>query len=584
MEKEKKYVYRKNKAVKGLGISILGAVGTLLTGEAALANGSQEVTISKVDIEKLTEEEKSKIKYGAINEKMSWTNQEGNIEWITEFVLVYQTTGKCEIVETPKGKLPATGEIPTKALTGLGYGILGLGGYLLFKNRKNGKTAAIAVLVAGGLSLSTPALANSQQFLETIEKININLNTTYTSQPESNKCWEYVGYYPKTTTKVPSEPGIIIPEQPKETPKTPVVETKELDPIIETGKVIVKFKDETGKTIAPEKELISTIVSTTQRTETITDGISSVSEKKIETNTNYDATGLRPETIDFEDERYTYIQVEGEVTGTVKAGTTEITYIYKKLDPIVETVTKEITGKVITKYINEQTGEELVGETPIVEGVVTNEITKTTKTGTGKITNTETTTEATGLEYDTTADKKTKDAIIAGMRTAPVEVINPQTGETSTIDNAVVQVLKIDIPVQNNETDTTAVAKAIAEKNGYGTVEVVKVGTREVVVGEKHSYYVNEMVRSNGEVGTTHIPKGQTYYIHEYKYEQKGNAGNQQVPYEYVRVDKSETGAVVEGVTVITYYYKPVSLSVIPTTNYVGITYSETTVMATISM
>ncbi|HFU3731156.1 TPA: MucBP domain-containing protein, partial [Streptococcus suis] len=338
MEKNHKYGFRKHKAVKGLGVALLGTVGVLAgsslvsanevgISEAVQTNRTIDATISRVDYNELTEEQKAHIKSGMIDEQLSWINPEtGNLEWITGFVAVYKSTGDCQVipidpkpiepnVTTPptpgsnipvlpltpnnqpvskvtgiprKSNLPKTGLVGSKIITVAGLGLLTFGGYLLFKNRKTGKHVAIALLVAGGVGVSSPVLANSRTFLDLVENVTLQLNSRFTHTPESDPCWEYIGYYPE------------IASVPAETPTSPNTLTSadlKSESQEHKGKVTVHYVDENGNIIADSKELVNAVVSTTYRTKVTINGLEKAIENTVPTEVDYDTSALKVNTI-----------------------------------------------------------------------------------------------------------------------------------------------------------------------------------------------------------------------------------------------------------------------------------------------
>ncbi|MCK3941277.1 hypothetical protein HCC47_00150 [Streptococcus suis] len=110
MESKHKYGFRKHKAVKGLGVALLGTISVLagtslasanetVNSEVVQTNRTIDATITRVNYNDLTAEQKARIKSGNIDEQLSWINPEtGNFEWITGFVAVYKPSGSCQVV------------------------------------------------------------------------------------------------------------------------------------------------------------------------------------------------------------------------------------------------------------------------------------------------------------------------------------------------------------------------------------------------------------------------------------------------------------------------------------------------------
>ncbi|NQP64591.1 hypothetical protein HO908_03220 [Streptococcus suis] len=736
-----------------------------------------------------------------IDEQLSWINPEtGNLEWITGFVAVYKSTGDCQVipidpkpiepnVTTPptpgsnipvlpltpnnqpvskvtgiprKSNLPKTGLVGSKTIAVAGLGLLTFGGYLLFKNRKTGKHVAIALLVAGGVGVSSPVLANSRTFLDLVENVTLQLNSHFTYTPATDTCWEYVGYYPEIASvpaETPTSPNILtsadllsesqetkgkvtvhyvdeegntiansqelvnavvsttyrtkvtingvekvientvptevdydtsalkvntilfngatyeyvsvegteagkvvagetevtyvyrkvtqpvvtreeldpiqetgkvtvhyvdevgnkladskelvnaiisttfrtkvttdgveeitenkvvsdarynaasvkatsleyngatyeyISVEGTETGKVvageteityvyrkvtqPVVTRQELEPLFETGTVNVHFSDEEGKVLAPSKVLVNTIVSFTEQTETITDGISNIEETKRETNASYDASNLRPDRIEFEGALYEYTSVNGAVSGKVLPGENHVTYIYRKVPNTVEESTREIKGKVITRYIDEVTGQEILPETIVKEGVIALEKTTVTKDALGNTVDTQISSTPASFDYSTEADKIVKEVEIAKKRTVATSWINPETQQTGLVENNAAQGLldsvtsRVRIYTPSNPGDPDNIAETLDHVRNEGFDEssqtIVEIGT-----GNNTTIY-----------GT------RDYTDYSYSYTRPSRAIVPEAEYEFSRVVGEEVGSSNQEVQTITYYYRP---------------------------
>ncbi|HEL2442293.1 TPA: LPXTG cell wall anchor domain-containing protein, partial [Streptococcus suis] len=425
----------KTKAYGLIGAIILAGAFDLFnvsTVEAAeIKSGFQNTPISRTAITSLTAEQQSQIIAGEITEvPMSWINAEtGNVEWITDFVLVYEKTGKCsaipsdeiQIPETPSSDtpvppssgtpgnpgsdtpktpssltpsnpiqkviqkvLPNTGVKQATTLIVVGVGLATFAGYLMFRNKRTGKTVAVALLVATGAGFSSAALAESVGFLDIVQQIEIKLDERFQHTAEESECWKYVGYIP-----------VIAEESVKESNKT--------------GNVNVKYVDTEGKEIKDLYNLVvDGLVSTTKTTTTTVDGVSSSTEETVESKLEYDATLHKPTTITFEGKVYEFVQVkDGDVEqGLVKEGTTTVTYIYRHVPQITESVTETTTeGNVNVKYVDTE-GKEIKDLYKLVENGLVSTTKTTTTTVDGVSSSTEETVES-KLKYDATTQKPT---------------------------------------------------------------------------------------------------------------------------------------------------------------------------------
>ncbi|MGQ7395524.1 LPXTG cell wall anchor domain-containing protein [Streptococcus suis] len=603
MEKNHKYGFRKHKAVKGLGVALLGTVGVLAgsslvsanevgISEAVQTNRTIDATISRVDYNELTEEQKAHIKSGMIDEQLSWINPEtGNFEWITGFVAVYKSTGDCQVipidpkpiepnVTTPptpgssipvlpltpnnqpvskvtgiprKSNLPKTGLVGSKTIAVAGLGLLTFGGYLLFKNRKTGKHVAIALLVAGGVGVSTPILANSTTFLDLVENVTLQLNSRFTHTPESDPCWEYIGYYPE------------IASVPAETPTSPNTLTS-ADLISESqetkGKVTVHYVDEEGNTIADSQELVNAVVSTTYRTKVTINGVEKVIENTVPTEVDYDTSALKVNTILFNGVSYEYVSVKGSETGKVVAGETEVTYVYRKvsqpvvtreeLDPIQE------TGKVTVHYVDEA-GNKLAESKELVNAIISTTFrTKVTTDGVEEIKENKVVSDAT---YNAAAVKATS-LESNGETYEFVAVQGTETGKVVAGETVVTYVYrKVTQPVVTREE-----LDSIQEK-GKVTVHYVdeagnKLAESKELVNAIISTTFRTKVTTDGveEIKENKVVSDATYNAAAVKATSLEYNGE---TYEYVSVTGNETGKVVEGETEVTYVYRKVTQPVV---------------------
>lgn len=403
----------------------------VVSADEAPKSGLQDTPISRVDIATLSDEQKARVVNGQITDNQtSWVNAEtGNVEWITDYVLVYQKSGKCDVVSTDKvtpatptedkketkvsdviaqatgvqastieKALPVTGEVSSKWFAVAGIGLATLGGYMVFRNRKTGKRVMLAVLVAGGLGVSGTALADSSDFLSVVETVKIELSSTFSYTAPESECWEYVGYIPEIAS-VPRESPVL---------ENPEAKFETLDPTVETGNVTVNYVDEAGNTIADSKTIVDKgIVNTISRTKVTVGDSSEIIETPSASGLTYDSTTVKPQTIDFEGKTYELVQVkDGDVEqGVVPVGDTSVTYIYKHV-PKVETseTTSETKGSVTIKYVDTEGNEIKNPYALVTDGVVSTTKTTTTLTD-GKETDKQVVTTPTGLTYDTTTQK-----------------------------------------------------------------------------------------------------------------------------------------------------------------------------------
>ncbi|MFV8064454.1 LPXTG cell wall anchor domain-containing protein [Streptococcus pluranimalium] len=603
MEKNHKYGFRKHKAVKGLGVALLGTVGVLAgsslvsanevgISEAVQTNRTIDATISRVDYNELSEEQKAHIKSGMIDEQLSWINPEtGNFEWITGFVAVYKSTGDCQVIPldpvpidpnvsipptpgsnipvlplTPnnqpiskvtgiprKSNLPKTGSVGSKTIAVAGLGLLTFGGYLLFKNRKTGKHVAIALLVAGGVGVSSPVLANSTTFLDLVEHVTLQLNSRFTHTPESDPCWEYIGYYPE------------IASVPAETPTSPNILTSAdlLSESQETkGKVTVHYVDEEGNTIADSQELVNAVVSTTYRTKVTINGVEKVIENTVPTEVDYDTSALKVNTILFNGASYEYVSVKGSETGKAVAGETEVTYVYRKvtqpvvtreeLDPIQE------TGKVTVHYVDEA-GNKLADSKELVNAIISTTFrTKVTTDGVEEIKENKVVSDAT---YNAASVKATS-LEYNGETYEYVSVEGTETGKVVAGETEVTYVYrKVTQPVVTREELDPI------QETGKVTVHYVdeagnKLADSKELVNAIISTTFRTKVTTDGveEIKENKVVSDATYNAAAVKATSLEYNGE---TYEYVSVTGNETGKVVEGETEVIYVYRKVTQPVV---------------------
>ncbi|MGQ7517687.1 MucBP domain-containing protein, partial [Streptococcus suis] len=265
------------------------------------------------------------------------------------------------------------------------------------------------------------------------------------------------------------------------------------------GNVNVKYVDTEGKEIKDLYNLVKEgLVSTTKTTTTTVDGVSSSTEETVESKLKYDATTQKPTTITFDGKVYEFVQVkDGDVEqGLVAEGTTTVTYIYKVAPNTTETISTPITGTVKTRYVDADTGEEIVSGSTIVDnGIVANKVTTIVRDAAGNVVSETTDIVPTGLTYDTTADKTAKNAEIALIRVRASEYILG-TGDFEYYKE------QFDIISYTDDGDTIT----IVQESGDSTQTTVYVKDQHTVTYSLDS--VDEAEKGTVEEGTKTI----TYY------------------------------------------------------------------------
>ncbi|HFI0324116.1 TPA: LPXTG cell wall anchor domain-containing protein [Streptococcus suis] len=564
-------------------ITLAGALGLMTTPSveaAEIKTGLQTTPIRRAALDSLSDEQKSHVIPGQITDvPMSWINSEtGNVEWITDFVLVYEKTGKCsaipsdeiQIPETPSSDtpvppssgtpgnpgsdtpktpssltpsnpiqkviqkvLPNTGVKQATTLIVVGVGLATFAGYLMFRNKRTGKTVAVALLVATGAGFSSAALAESVGFLDIVQQIEIKLDERFQHTAEESECWKYVGYIP-----------VIAEESVKESNKT--------------GNVNVKYVDTEGKEI---KDLYNLVVegkvSTTKTTTTTVDGVSSSTEETVASGLTYDATTQKPTTITFEGKVYEFVQVkDGDVEqGLVKEGTTTVTYIYRHVPQITESVTETTkTGDVDVKYVDTE-GKEIKVPYKLTEnGLVST--TKTTTTTVDGVSSSTEETVASGLTYDATKHKPTTITFEGKV----YEFVQVKDGdvEQGLVKEGTTTVTYIYRHVPQ-------ITESVTETTKTGDVNVKYVDTEGKEIKVPYNLVVDGLVSTTKTTTTTvdgvsssteeTVASGLTYDATLHKPTTITFEGK---VYEFVQVkdgDK-EQGLVKEGTTTVTYIYK----------------------------
>ncbi|WNY49761.1 LPXTG cell wall anchor domain-containing protein [Streptococcus iners] len=637
-------------------ITLAGALGlmTIPSVEAAeIKTGLQTTPIRRAASDSLSDEQKSHVIPGQITDvPMSWINSEtGNVEWITDFVLVYEKTGKCsaipsdeiQIPETPSSDtpvppssdtpetpssdtpvppssdtpetpssdtpvppssdtpetpssdtpvppssgtpgtpgsdtpktpsslapsspiqkviqkvLPNTGVKQATTLIVVGVGLATFAGYLMFRNKRTGKTVAVALLVATGAGFSSAALAESVGFLDIVQQIEIKLDERFQHTAEESECWKYVGYIP-----------VIAEESVKESNKT--------------GNVNVKYVDTEGKEI---KDLYNLVVegkvSTTKTTTTTVDGVSSSTEETVASGLTYDATTQKPTTITFDGKVYEFVQVkDGDVEqGLVTEGTTTVTYIYRHAPQITEAVTETTkTGNVNVKYVDTE-GNEIKDLYKLVEnGLVST--TKTTITTVDGVPSSKEETVASGLTYDATTQKPTTITFDGKV----YEFVQVKDGDVEqglvTEGTTTVTYIYRHVP---------QITEAVTETTKTGNVNVKYVDTEGNEIKDLYKLVEEGLVSTTKTTTTTvdgvsssteeTVASGLTYDATTQKPTTITFDGK---VYEFVQVKAGdvEQGLVTEGTTTVTYIYRHVpqiteAVTETTTTGNVNVKYVDT--------
>ncbi|SNV34915.1 von Willebrand factor A [Streptococcus acidominimus] len=350
----------------------------------------------------------------------------------------------------------------------------------------------------------------------------------------------------------------------------PQVETKH-ETSQKTGNVVVKYVDKNGNEIqAPNQLITNGVISNIKTTITLVDGVETDRKnEEVGTGLIYDTKLVRNDEIDFNNQVYRFAEVkQGDMeTGTVVEGTTVVTYIYDLAPNTIEVKERQVTGTVITRYIDETNGQKLAEDTNIItDGVVAIETSKITKDPKGNVLSISVDREPTGLTYDTTEDKSLKDGEIALLRVQPTQYLNTVTGE----------VLDVSVPAIPTETFiytfTVLTEEAIAPhtSNNPDSLDAYRSLFQLANVRASELGFDNSV--NSFEIQTSSDWSYYPYYRHEYTYSYTNYVGQMadlsltSVPYEFTRVDVSETGLVEEGTTIITYYYRPTDATWTPKT------------------
>ncbi|HEL2219417.1 TPA: hypothetical protein TYI97_002069, partial [Streptococcus suis] len=248
--------------------------------------------------------------------------------------------------------------------------------------------------------------------------------------------------------------------------------------------------------------------------------------------------------------------------GLVSEGTTTVTYIYQVVPNKTETTSEAVTGTVITRYVDIDTGEEIVSGSTIVDnGIVANTVTTTERNAAGEIVYQTVETIPTGLTYDTTSDKTVKNAEIALIQ-IPVTDIALADGPA------------VGTSVVNNGDGTFTISYTMISSASIYNTDLTTLGEAEVLNRIEKELTRQATERFPGitwsfdsfiDYFETPIPIDGTPYSYvgnkAYTVHATYNISGRTTSYAFVSVDTSEVGAVEEGTTIITYSYRKVPLT-----------------------
>ncbi|TWS95652.1 MucBP domain-containing protein [Streptococcus sp. sy018] len=210
--------------------------------------------------------------------------------------------------------------------------------------------------------------------------------------------------------------------------------------------------------------------------------------EEASTGTSYDTTDNKLTRLTKDGKTYELVRTEGDETGTVTEGRTEVTYVYR-----------EVKGSVVVNYVDES-------NTVLQEPV------------------TDTEEASTGTSYDTTDNKPTR--LTKDGKT--YELVRTEGNETGT--------------VTEGRTDVTYVYREVVSPTPTGSVVVNYVDESNTVL--------QEPVTDTEEAST-----GTSYDTTDNKPTTLTKDGK---TYELVRTEGDETGTVTEGRTEVTYVYREV--------------------------
>ncbi|WP_044689095.1 MucBP domain-containing protein, partial [Streptococcus suis] len=330
--------------------------------------------------------------------------------------------------------------------------------------------------------------------------------------------------------------------------------------------VNVKYVDTEGNEIQGAVNLVTDgVVSTTTTTTTTTDGVASVTEDTVASGLTYDATTQKPASITYNGKVYELVQVkDGDVEqGLVTEGTTTVTYIYQVVPNKTETTSEAVTGTVITRYVDIDTGEEIVSGSTIVDnGIVANTVITTERNAAGEIVYQTVETIPTGLTYDTTSDKTVKNAEIALIQipVTDIAVADVPAVGTSKVNNGdgtvtISYTMNSNIMVLDSNFRTLGEAEVLNRIEKELTSQATQMFPEATWSFDPFVTYLETPIPAGD--GVSNYVATKSYTAHA-----TFDISGRTTSYTFVSVDASEVGAVEEGTTIITYYYRKVPLTI----------------------
>ncbi|MEW4353700.1 MucBP domain-containing protein [Streptococcus pneumoniae] len=332
----------------------------------------------------------------------------------------------------------------------------------------------------------------------------------------------------------------------------------------EKGQVFVHYVDENGKTIKADKVYDEVVVNH------ITTTTYPKREKEVvttPTNEQYDVEPDKDATITFENFEYTFKEVKDNValSDTVPVGETHITYIYKVVPQIEE---KEVVGSVSVSY--RTVGGTLIKPKASVidDTVIFREKTIKTPTSTSKET------ERNTVSYTTTAKDMEE---VDGVTYQLVGIAPNSAPVTGTVKENEQEVIYLYAPVQEEVIKTETKGSVIVRYVDMDTD--VEIHNRDTVVTDglvsTETRTIKRYADKDGlfqvlSDDTVTTPTGATYDSSSKRLPTiDANGGT----YYFVEVDKSETGDLQEGLTVITYKYRKPKVGMQDVTGQVTVHY-----------
>ncbi|MGQ7491764.1 MucBP domain-containing protein, partial [Streptococcus suis] len=284
----------------------------------------------------------------------------------------------------------------------------------------------------------------------------------------------------------------------------------------------------------------------------------SSTEETVESKLKYDATTQKPTTITFDGKVYEFVQVkDGDVEqGLVKKGTTTVTYIYRHVPQITESVTETTTeGNVNVKYVDTEGKEIKDLYNLVVDGIVSTTTTTTTTTdGVASVTED---TVASGLTYDAMTQKPAsityngKVYELVQVKDGDVEQ-GPVTEGTTTVTYIYRHVPQVTTDVKTSTT-TGSVNVKYVDTEGNEIKDLYKLVENGLVSTTK----TTTTTTTDGVASVTEdtVASGLTYDATTQKPASITYNGK---VYELVQVKDGdvEQGPVTEGTTTVTYIYR----------------------------